>query len=111
MGRTNPTYRDRLRRLEDDWNPFQRALRHEFQDDWRQLWVHAKNFADAGGIQNEPTTMEPFLVTVALGQQRQIRLLKKRVRELEAELADDDPQEEGSDAEDRAPLESEDGTA
>lgn len=83
MGKTQPTYRDRLRRLESDWEPFERALRSQYQDDWSQLWNHARKYADAAGIQNEVTTIEPFLVTVCLGQQKQIRELEERVEELE----------------------------
>lgn len=83
MGKTQPTYRDRLRRLEADWEPFERALRTQYQEDYAQLWTHARDYADAAGIQNEVTTMEPFLVTVCLGQQKQIRELKERVYELE----------------------------
>lgn len=85
MGKTQPTYRDKLRRLEADWEPFERALRAQYQADWKQLWNHARNYADAAGIQNEVTTIEPFLVTVCLGQQKQIRELEQRVAELENE--------------------------
>lgn len=86
MGKTQPTYRDRLRRLEADWEPFERALRREFHPAWGDLWDHSRNFADAAGIQNEVTTIEPFLVTVCLGQQKQIRELEERVREIEEHL-------------------------
>lgn len=83
MGKTNRTYRDKLRRLEGDWGPFERALRRDYQPAWNDLWTHGKHFADAAGIQNEVTTMEPFLISVCLGQQHEIRELQERVEELE----------------------------
>ena len=58
MGRTNPTYRDVLRSLEDDWTDYRRALRQQDQhhfdplyrpDIWRSplFWKSWKARADA----------------------------------------------------------------
>ncbi|WP_254523165.1 hypothetical protein [Natrinema caseinilyticum] len=49
MGKTNPTYRDQLRRLEEDWQPFRRALRVQYQEEFDQLFDEARQFADAAG--------------------------------------------------------------
>ncbi|WP_265109164.1 hypothetical protein [Halosolutus halophilus] len=86
MGRTNPTYRDRLRRLEEDWQPFRRALRQEFQEEFDQLFDHGRGFADAAGIQNEMTVMEPFLISVCLAQEFRIEELESEIKELRAEF-------------------------
>lgn len=83
MGRSQPTYRDRLRRLESEYQPFERALRRDAQQDFGRLFDHGRNYADAAGIQNEPTVLEPFLLSVCLGQQRELRELRERVAELE----------------------------
>ncbi|QLG47884.1 hypothetical protein [Natrinema halophilum] len=73
MGKTNPTYRDQLRRLEEDWQPFRRALRVQYHDEFDQLFDDARQFADAAGIQNEMAVMEPFLISVMLAQECRIR--------------------------------------
>lgn len=83
MGKTQPTYRDRIRRFESRWEPFLRALRREYHDAYQRLFTHARQFADAAGIQNEPTTFEPVMWSVCLGQQHEIQQLKDRVGTLE----------------------------
>lgn len=83
MGKTQPTYRDRIRRFEAQWEPFWKALRREFRPAYRRLFDHALNFADAAGIQNEPTTFEPLVWSVCLGQQHEIQQLEDRVGTLE----------------------------
>ncbi len=50
MGKTNPTYRDQLREFENEWSPYHRALRLEYQDHFERLFVQAQNFADASGV-------------------------------------------------------------
>ncbi|UHQ96234.1 hypothetical protein [Natrinema halophilum] len=76
MGKTNPTYRDQLRRLEEDWQPFRRALRVQYQEEFDQLFDNARQFADAAGVQNEMMVMEPFLMSVLLAQECRIRVLE-----------------------------------
>ncbi|UHQ96341.1 hypothetical protein [Natrinema halophilum] len=81
MGKTNPTYRDQLRRLEEDWQPFRQALRVQYQEEFDQLFDDARQFADAAGIQNERRVMEPFLVSVLLAQECRIRELEGSLEE------------------------------
>lgn len=78
MGRTNPTYRDALGRLEDDWQPYRRALRRRDRRHFDRLWEQAADHADAAGYHNTERTLDLFFASVVLAQER-------RIRELEAE--------------------------
>jgi hypothetical protein len=88
MGRTNPTFRDVLRALEDRWQPFRRALRYEDQERFDQLLTYARNHADAAGNLNHQSPVIPVLVAVALVQERRLDELEARVEETTA-TADD----------------------
>lgn len=79
MGRSNPTYRDSLRRLEDRWGDYRRALRRRDQAHFDRLWEHAATYADAAGYQNRERDLDLLLVSVVLAQER-------RIDALEAEL-------------------------
>ena len=79
MGRTNPTYRDVLRSLEDNWQDYRRALRRPDQDRFDRLFEDARQHADAGGYLNHPDTMLVALFSMLLAHER-------RIEDLEAEL-------------------------
>ena len=85
MGRTNPTYRDVLRSLEDNWQDYRRALRRPDQDRFDRLWEDARQYADAGGYLNHPDPMVVALVSMILAQERRLQDLEA---ELEGELSD-----------------------
>lgn len=84
MGRTNPTYRDRLRGLEERWSDYRRTLRRRDREPFDQLWEHARAHADAGGYQNPPDPMDAVLLSICLEQERQIRRLTERIETLES---------------------------
>ena len=81
MGRTNPTFRDVLRALEDRWQPFRRALRYEDQERFDQLLTHARNHADAAGNLNHQSPVIPVLVAIAVAQERRLDELEDRVED------------------------------
>jgi hypothetical protein len=83
MGRTNPTYREVLGALEDRWQPYRRALRHEDQARFDRLLTHARTHADAAGNLNHRSPVIPVLLSVA--QERRIDELEDRVSELAAQ--------------------------
>ena len=89
MGRTNPTYRTWLERLERDWQPFRRALRRRSQDDFDRLFEKANRHADAAGFVNPADPMAGVVVAILLAQEREIRELGERVAQLEAQHAED----------------------
>ena len=86
MGRTNPTFRDVLGSLEENWQDYRRALRRPDQDRFDKLWADARQYADAGGYLNHQNPMVVVLFSMVLAHEQ-------RIEDLEAEL-------EGSRAED-----------
>ncbi len=66
MGNTNPTYRDTLRKFENERFPNHRALRFEYQNHFERLFVQVWNFADAAEIQNHTDPTITHLVSYLL---------------------------------------------
>ena len=87
MGRTNPTYRDALRRLESEWEPMRRALRREYQGDFDRLFDRGRTFADAAGYANPRDPERALLLSLALAHEVELRRLRE---ELETAGDDDD---------------------
>jgi hypothetical protein len=79
MGRTNPTLRDRLDRLEHDWRPFRRALRRRHRGDFDRLFERARGHADAAGQQNPPDVWRAFVLATLLAQERELRELREAI--------------------------------
>ena len=88
MGRTNPTYRDRLRSLEERWSDYRHTLRRRDREPFDRLWEHARGHADASGFQNPPDPMDAVLLSVCLEQERTIETLAERIDTLETRLAE-----------------------
>jgi uncharacterized protein YceH (UPF0502 family) len=86
MGRTNPTYRDALRAIEDRWATFRRALRSRDHPRFDQLFAYARAHADASGLLNHQNPLFPALLSVDLEQERRLDELEARLDELEARL-------------------------
>ena len=76
MGRTNPTYRDRLTALEREWEPFRRALRGHEQPHFDQLFEQGRAYAHAAGYLNQPTPDIPLLVSILLAHERRLAALE-----------------------------------
>ncbi len=83
MGRTNPTYRDRLSALEREFETFRRALRASEQEHFDQLFDHGRMYAHAAGYLNHTSAEIPFLVSVLLAHERRIADLSEQVSELQ----------------------------
>jgi len=83
MGRTNATYRDLLRALEERWAPYRRGLRREDQVHFDQLFTHARNHADASGLRNHEEPIVPVLFSISLAQEKQLAALESRVERVE----------------------------
>lgn len=92
LGRTNPTYRDALQAIEDQWQQYRRALRRRDQNHFDRLFEHARAHADAASYLNHQQPEIMFLVSVVLEQEKQIQDLTRRVDALENDLnnTDDD---------------------
>lgn len=86
MGRTNPTYRDQVRALEDRWQDYRRGLRRCDQEHFDRLFEHGRRHADAAGYQNATDPVVALLLSIALAQERHIDELERRVDEFERRL-------------------------
>lgn len=83
MARTNPTYRDSLRRFEEEWQPFRRALRRPHEQHFDRLFERARNHADAAADTNHHDPERAAVMAILLDQEIELKDLKERVEELE----------------------------
>ena len=96
MGRTNPTYRDALRAIQERWQDFRRALRRRDQPRFDQLFTYAREHADASGLLNHQNPLLPALLSIDLEQESRIDEHEERLRELEATVDNNEDREESS---------------
>ena len=88
MGRTNPTYRDALRAIEERWSDFRRALRRRDQPRFDRLFEYAREHADASGLLNHQNPLLPALLSIDLEQEARLEDHEKRIEELERQLSE-----------------------
>jgi len=81
VGRTNPTYRDTLRHLEDQWSDLRRALRHQDKEHWDRLWKQAGDYADAASYHYTERNLDLLLMSLLLAQERRICKLEEEIEE------------------------------
>ncbi|WP_247729551.1 hypothetical protein [Halovivax limisalsi] len=84
MGRTNPTYRDQVRAIEERWGDYRRALREQDKSHFDRLFEHGRQYADAAGYQNPTDPMVALLISMHVAQERRIADLEQRLDELES---------------------------
>lgn len=89
MGRTNPTYRETIRGVEQQWQPYRRALRCRDQPHFDRLFEYARAHADAAGQLNHRFVELPLLVSVLIEQERRLRALEQAVES--SHLSDEQP--------------------
>lgn len=87
MGRTNPTFRGILQSVEERWQRYRRALRHDDQAYFDALFEYAHAYADAAGYLNRESPLLPILFSISLGQEKRRQQLEARVDELEGRVA------------------------
>lgn len=78
MGRTNPTYRDRLTALEQEWEAYRRGLRARSQPHFDSLFEHGREYAHAASHLNSPTPELPLLVSILLAHERRLAELERQ---------------------------------
>lgn len=104
MGRTNPTYRDALQAIEERWVAFRRALRRRDQPRFDQLFMYAREHADASGLLNHQNPLLPALLSIDLEQETRLDAHDERLDDLEKALETvRDRQERTEDRTDRPP--------
>ena len=88
MGRTNPTYRDALRAIEERWAEFRRALRRRDQPRFDRLFEYARKHADASGLLNHQNPLLPALLSIDLEQEGRLDDHEERLEELEQRFSE-----------------------
>lgn len=83
MGRTNPTYRDALRAIQERWDDYRRGLRRRSQARFDQLFDYAHDHADASGLLNHRNPLVAMLFSIELEQEARLDDHEERLRELE----------------------------
>lgn len=76
MGRTLPTSRDLLDRLEFEWRDYRRGLTREEQDLFDAMWQKARAHASAMANQSPLDPMQAVLLSILLEQQKEICRLR-----------------------------------
>lgn len=86
MGRTNPTFRDRLTAIEREWSDYRRALRRRDKPHFDRLFEHARSHADTCSYLNHDAPIAAVLLSIALEQERARAALEDRLAALDEEL-------------------------
>lgn len=89
MGRTNPTFRDLLRGIEDRWADYKRALRRRDTVAFDRLFEYARKHADAAGYLNHDEPVFPVLVSIDLEQEQRLDELEQRLERVESETTEE----------------------
>ena len=96
MGRTNPTYRDALRAIEERWAEFRRALRRRDQPRFDHLFEYAREHADASGLLNHQNPLLPALFSIDLEQEVRLDDHEERLTELEQRMSETENEQQQS---------------
>ena len=88
MGRTNPTFRDRIRALEDGWQSYRNGLRKRDQPHFDACFDAAAAHADAAGYQNPVDPWPAVLLSILIEQQRRIETLEQHVEAMQSDLSE-----------------------
>lgn len=83
MGRTVLPIAQVVQQERDEWTKFRRALRKEDQQTFDELFDIAKYYSSAFSYASRPVPTEAVFMSILLEHQRTIRLLKRRLDELE----------------------------
>lgn len=78
MGRTVPTFRRRLDRLEEAWQDYARVLRRREQAAFEALWDQARSHAAASTNQAPLEPLDAVLMSVLLEHETRIQDLEDR---------------------------------
>lgn len=87
MGRTEPTFRLLLDRLEGEWRDYRRGLAPREQESFDALFQKARAHASASSNVCRVDPLESVLVSILLEHEMELRALRERVRRLEASAA------------------------
>ena len=77
MGRTVPTFRQRIEEAIRHWAKFRRALRREDQPYFDRLFLCVRSYTQAATYQSSDNTMEAIFLSIALDQEKRIAALEQ----------------------------------
>jgi len=79
MGKSVPTFRKELKRIESEWKKFRKALRADEKEMFDELFNKAKQHASAAQYQANPDPIESIFFSIILEQQMEIDRLKRKI--------------------------------
>lgn len=85
MGRTLPTFRALLDRLEVEWDDYRRALTDDEAAHWDALWQQARRHASASTNAAPLNPMEAVLLSALLEHERRVAALERELEDREPE--------------------------
>lgn len=84
MGRTEPTFRLLLDRLESEWRDYRRGLNAREQDAFDALFQKARAHASASSNVCRVDPLESVLLSMLLEHEMELRVLRERLAAAEA---------------------------
>ncbi|HWG91953.1 MAG TPA: hypothetical protein VNZ52_13970 [Candidatus Thermoplasmatota archaeon] len=82
MGRTEPTFRNLLDRLEAEWRDYRRGLNAEEARRFDALFQKARAHASASGNAGRVDAMEAVFMSILLEHEMELAALRARLRSL-----------------------------
>lgn len=83
MGRTNPTYRNSLEKMKDQWKSFRRGLRQENKKYFDRFFEDASKHASAASYMNPKNPAVTVFLSAIIQQRKKIEKMENRIEELE----------------------------
>lgn len=77
MGRTEPTFRNLLDRVEHDWRDYRRGLRAHEQDAFDALWQKARAHASASSNAGRIDPLEAVVFSILLEHELELARLRR----------------------------------
>jgi hypothetical protein len=99
MGKTVESYRMALEDEIATWNGFARALRIDDKEVFDSMMDTCRNHASAGGNATRPLVFESMMMSIALGQQKELLKLRKQIEMLKGKLESKTPTSQQDSAE------------
>ena len=84
MGVLIEPYSQSLKKLEEDWKLFKRALKKEDKPAFDQLFQKANYHVPSGQVRANPFPIRTFFMSVCLEQQKENNELNERIKKLES---------------------------
>ena len=88
MGRTIATFHQLIEQTRARFAPYRRALRHEDQQIFDELFARVKYYAAAGSFEAVWDPLDVIFLSLFLEQHKALQVLQERVRVLEGEGVD-----------------------